>query len=558
MTNQRSHRRNNQFAGWIAILLFAGIVACIPAFGQAGVNVHESKTGMALPSSTTTWALAWSHTWGGGSSDWAQAATIDNAGNGYIAGATESFGPSSENAFFARYNSAGIKTLNRTWGRATGGSEVWGIAVDGNGNIYITGFNWTGSPETAFLVKFNSTGAQVWNRTWGKTQTSQGQGVTVDGNGNIYITGYTNYPKGSYYDAFVTKYTPLGAVVWNVTWGGTLSDYGQGIGVDASNNVYITGMTKSYGDAAKGDAFIAKFNSTGSQLWNHTWGGANYDYGNGIAVNASGNAWITGYTQSFGAGSNDAFLVSYNSSGTQLWNQTWGYNTAESAIGVAVDGSSNAYITGDTNHNGTNSFDVFLVKYNYASTQLWNVTWGGTGADSGYGVGVDASGSIIVGGQTNSFGAMGEDALILKYVQPPIAPLLAAIASPSTTGNLVLSWSAISSADNYSVYRSTSLITTVASLMPIALGLTVTTYADNGLANGTYYYVVIATNTIGNSPVSNCESVTVAIPGSSGSGIPGPPGVPGYMIPVIMAGVAAGIILVTLKHRKSILVQFLA
>src|SRR5271157_663203 len=549
MTNHGKLRTINTIAGWIAIALLAGIVVIVPSVIKTNMVVHEFAGERVLLYSSTSFKQAWNHTWGGSSDDFAQAATNDNAGNGYIAGATESFGPSSENAFFARYDSSGKQTLNRTWGISGKTFEVWGITVDDKGNIYVTGLNATGSIESAFVFKFDSTGTQMWNETWGHTGITVGYGITVDGNGNVYMAATTNVKTAGGYDALVAKYSSTGMLDWNHTWGGTNDDNGQGIGVDASDNVYITGATKSFGDPTHGDAFIAKFTSTGSLLWNHTWGGANYEYGYSIAVNASENAWITGYTMSFGAGSDDAFLVSYNSAGTQLWNRTWGYSgSAENGIGVAVDGSGNAYITGDMNHIPLHNFDVFLAKYDPAGTQLWNCTWGGTGADSGYGVGVDPSGTIIVGGYTNSFGAKGEDALILKYIQPPVAPVLASISSPSTTGNIALSWSIISSATNYSVYRATSTITSVAFLTPITTGLTATTYADNGLENGMYYYVVIATNSIGSSPISNCEAVTVAISPS----IPSPPGIPGYLVSCIMASIAPAVVILMVKHRRAI------
>ncbi|MFX1321874.1 MAG: SBBP repeat-containing protein, partial [Promethearchaeota archaeon] len=148
------------------------------------------------------------------------------------------------------------------------------------------------------------------NITWGGSTGDSGNGITVDGAGNIYITGYTNLWVMGDENAFIAKYDSAGTSLLNITWVGSNGDSGNGIALDGAGNIYITGCTNMYG-AGGPDAFIAKYDSAGTSLLNITWGGSNGDSGNDIALDGSGNIYITGYTASFGAGYSDAFIAKY-------------------------------------------------------------------------------------------------------------------------------------------------------------------------------------------------------------------------------------------------------
>ncbi|MCW3988019.1 MAG: hypothetical protein NWE87_06855, partial [Candidatus Bathyarchaeota archaeon] len=114
-------------------------------------------------------------------------------------------------------------------------------------------------------------------------------------------------------------------------------------------------------------------------IWNTTWGDTGYDYGLGVAV--SGDIYLVGSTDYFGAG--DAFLTRYDGGGNQLWNTTWGGVGSDSGSGVAV--GSDIYLVGSTSSLGAGGFDAFLTRYDGGGNQLWNTTWGGVGSDYGYG-----------------------------------------------------------------------------------------------------------------------------------------------------------------------------
>ncbi|NMC05192.1 MAG: PQQ-like beta-propeller repeat protein, partial [Candidatus Lokiarchaeota archaeon] len=175
---------------------------------------------------------------------------------------------------------------------------------------------------------------------------------------------------------------------WSQTWGGISGDGAYGLSV-SSDGIYVSGYTSSFGAGAS-DAFMAKFASNGTQLWNCTWGGAGDERGFAVAA-ASDGIYLSGYSSSFGAGSYDAFIVKYAANGTQLWNRTWGGTADDRGFGVAV-ATDGIYLSGYTSSFGAGASDAFIAKFAENGTQLWNRTWGGTADDRGFGVAVATDG----------------------------------------------------------------------------------------------------------------------------------------------------------------------
>jgi len=156
-------------------------------------------------------------------------------------------------------------------------------------------------------------------------------------------------------------------VDWYRTWGGRFEDRGNGIAVDSLDNVYLAG--EAYGFGAGGtDLVLVKYDSSGVQQWNRTWGGSYDDNGHGVAVDSSDNVYLAGYTSSFGAEDRDIALVKYNSSGVQQWSRIWGGIHGDLGNGVAVDSSENIYLSGVTYSFGVGNGDMVLVKYGVENT----------------------------------------------------------------------------------------------------------------------------------------------------------------------------------------------
>lgn len=283
----------------------------------------------------------------------------------------------------------------------------------------------------------------------------QGNAIAIDSSGNAYVTGFAssgNFPtsvgavqtsKGFLDDVFVTKLNPTGdAIVYSTYLGGNLVDQGNAIAVDSSGNAYITGFTASgnfpttfgaFQTSRKSlkDTFVAKLDASGSSLLYSTYLGGSLasDQGNGIAIDSSGNTYVTGLTASnqfpttadvvqasIGGGAGDAYVTKLNSTGTALVYSTYlGGRAADQGNAIAVDSSGNAYVCGGTLSNNfattagavQTSYgglgDGFVSKLNATGTALVYSTYlGGNLLDSSFGVAVDSDGNAYVTGSATS------------------------------------------------------------------------------------------------------------------------------------------------------------
>jgi hypothetical protein len=189
------------------------------------------------------------------------------------------------------------------------------------------------------------------------------------------------------------------------------------LALDSLGNICITGK---FSEGSNIDALLVMFNSSGSLLWNETWGGNSQDIGNGVAIDSRGDIYMTGVTESFGNGGWDAFLVKYNNAGIQLWNVTWGGTGFDGGSDVALDSAGAVYIAGSTNSTGTNNEDTLLLKYDSSGNLLWYATWGGTGADIGSALVIDSAETVYITGYTNSYSAGDYDVFIVMFgISPP-------------------------------------------------------------------------------------------------------------------------------------------
>ncbi len=354
----------------------------------------------------------------------------------------------------------------RTWGGTIAATDVgYGVVADDLGNVYVTGLFYgtvdfdpgPGIDEHSsngswdlFLSKFDSSGNFQWARTWD----SKGQGVAVDGSGNVYVTGAfggtVDFDPGpgidehtgkGQLDVFLSKFDSSGDFLWARTWGGEHGEYGNGVAVGWLGNAYVTGNFYGTADFDPGggdphtsndgssDVFLSKFDSSGDFLWASTWGGPETDYGWDIATDGSGNVYVSGSFRStvdFDPGSgieerasngeSDIFLSKFDFSGFLLWTRTSGAVGEDGGRGVVTEPPQNVYVAGYfkntvdfdpgpgvDEHSSIGGADIFLNKFDSSGNFHWARTWGGMGDDVsqddvGRGVGVDGSGNVYVMG----------------------------------------------------------------------------------------------------------------------------------------------------------------
>jgi LPXTG-site transpeptidase (sortase) family protein len=419
--------------------------------------------------------LAWNTFLGGLAYDEGDDLITDGQGNIYVTGYTDvSWGSPIRgfsvipDAFVAKLNPAGNLIWNTFLG-GSGGDIGYGVALDASGNVYVTGQSTTtwGAPLRAysagsdgFLAKLDTNGNLIWNTFLGSTGTDQTREIAIRG-GNVYVVGRSDLTWGNVVprpytgdmDAFAANIDTNGNLLWNSFLGGAAFDDGYGIAVDGSGAIYVTGLSSpifnavtSWGSPIRAytafrDAFLAKLASGGNLLWNSFLGGTGSDEGLGIAVDGSGNSYVTGYStitwespvRPF-TSIEDAFAAKVNTNGVLAWNTFLGGSAPDQARAIDVDGNGNVYVTGYSTGswgNPARAFsagnDAFAAKLEPGGNLMWNTFLGGSGQDYGYGIEVDGRGSVYVTAPSNvSWGApvrpytADMDASVVKLDFPPL------------------------------------------------------------------------------------------------------------------------------------------
>ncbi len=421
-----------------------------PAVGSLPPSVRGSNDVFVTKFFGDGSALIYSTYFGGSDFETGFDIAVDAAGNAYLTGLT--FSPDfpmlnavqptrngRSDAFVTKLNPTGSAFVFSTYLGGSGNENLGegSVAIDAAANVYVTGrtesnnfpttpgaFQTTsgGGIADAFVTKLDATGSSLVysTRLGGNLSEFGGTGVAADVDGNAYVVGYTqsaNFPttpgafqttSGGMEDAYVVKLNPSGsALVYSTYLGGQNSEGGFGMALDASNQVYITGGSRSTnfpttpgafqttyrGGGDDYDVFVTKLNSAGSALIYSTYiggtgpgGFSNGDLAESIAVDSAGNAHVTGATTStdfpianpfqlFRGGDNDAFVLKLNSVGSGLIYSTFlGGGGQDRGFGIALDQSGNAYVTGITDslnfhvynafqpHHGGGQFDAFVAK----------------------------------------------------------------------------------------------------------------------------------------------------------------------------------------------------
>ena len=323
------------------------------------------------------------------------------------------------------------------------------VSVDSSGNAYVTGYtdgdldgNTSAGLHDMFLTKYNTDGTKQWTEQLGTTNFDRGLGVSVDSSGNAYVTGWTfrgldGNTNAGLNDMFLTKYDTDGTKQWTEQLGTSSVDTGESVSVDSSGNAYVTGKTLGDLDgntnAGGDDMFLTKYNTGGTKQWTKQLGTSSGDYGEGVSVDSSGNAYVAGYTWggldgNTSAGGTDIFLTKYNTDGTKQWTEQLGTGNNDFVEGVSVDSSGNAYVTGRTDgdldgNTNAGDADMFLTKYNTDGAKQWTELLGTGSGDYGLGVSVNSSGNAYVtgyteGGLDGNTSAGLHDMFLTKYEVP--------------------------------------------------------------------------------------------------------------------------------------------
>lgn len=358
----------------------------------------------------------------GDSTDIGSSIVVDGSGNVYITGGSFGVGTKSD-IITIKYNSSGVQQwLQRYNGPENMLDEGRQILLDAFGNLFVRGVTVTNATNYDFIIlKYNSSGMQQWLKTYNGTGSSSDSPsyLKTDASGNTYITGYST-GVGTGYDWLTIKYDPSGTQLWEKRYNGpgNSTDVANSLAVDASGNIYVTGFTG--GNGTGDDITTIKYNSSGIEQWVQTYNGPGNgnDNARSLVLDAAGNVYITGYSAGLSSGS-DYTTIKYNSSGVQQWLQTYNGpgNAGEDAYSILLDAAGNIYVTGSSAGSGTD-YDYATVKYNQSGVQQWVQRYNGTGNsyDESRNLAIDTSGNVYVAG-TSIGSNTARDYVTIKYSQ---------------------------------------------------------------------------------------------------------------------------------------------
>lgn len=353
------------------------------------------------------------------------------------------------------------QTFTYRWARGAMGagfSVGYGLSIDTSGNSYVTGYLRDapaifGSDTLAdagngdlFVVKYDRSGIIDWAKRAGGNGYDAAFAIATDASGNAYVTGTFGSPNigfgrdtltnGGGDDIFVVRYDRNGNAIWAKRAGGNDFEAGYGIGIDPAGNCYIAGRFSSssltFGassliNAGGSDMFIASYDANGNPLWAKSAGGESDDFALGLAVDGSGNSYVTGIFFSpaivFGAdtllnntpASSETFIAKYDASGNVQWATSAQGTERNCGQAIAVDSAGNSYVTGyfegatvvfgsDTLYNvHPGSGDIFVVKLDKNGHVEWAKSAGGTSDDIATGISVDPWGFSYITGYFNSY-----------------------------------------------------------------------------------------------------------------------------------------------------------
>ena len=413
----------------------------------------------------------------GDDSDFVVAMAGDESGNIYVTG----YGSGSATGWdfvTVKYNSAGQQQwVARYNGPDNEYDRPYAMAIDSFGNVYVTGYSGTADSFTDWTtIKYNSEGREQWVARYNVCPRAyaRGRGIAVDGSGNVYVTGndgslwavikYNSsgeeqwithhnsgesiaiavdnlgniYVTGDDYDYVTIKYDSSGQEQWLARYNGpgNAEDHVAALALDLSGNVYVTGASNLPGTYY--EYATVKYNSDGQQQWASRYGQADGVFGAGtaIAVDKSGNVCVTGKINDPGMYP-DYGTIKYNSAGQQQWVARYNGppgNASDYAVGIALDGSGNVYVTGSSQRTAFYSdYDYATVKYDPAGQQQWVARYNGPGDgdDQPTSIAVDSSDNVYVSGNS---GVFSDDYVTVKYGQGPTpTPTPTATASPTST-----------------------------------------------------------------------------------------------------------------------------
>jgi len=380
------------------------------------VTMDAVKTVTATFTTTPPPVTTWAKTYGGSGYDEVRSIQQTSDGGYIVAGTTNSFGAGDYDFWILKLNADGSVAWQKTYG-GSGFDYTYSIQQTSDGGYIVAGGTESSGAgiEDFWILKLNADGSVDWQKTYGNWDLDEASSIQQTSDGGYIVAGDTFSSGAGAADLWIMKLNSDGSVAWQKTYGGSETDSPSSIQQTSDGGYIVAGSTDSFGvSPGSFDVWVLKLNSDGSVDWQKTYGGSGDDFAHSIQQTADGGYTVAGRSSSFGEGSEDFWVLKLKSDGSVDWEKTYGGSGIDFAYSIQQTSDGGYIVAGYTNSFGAGDDDIWVLKLDSNGEVVWQKTYGGSGVDDAYSIQQTSDGGYILAGRTNSFGAGGYDAWVLK------------------------------------------------------------------------------------------------------------------------------------------------
>ena len=357
----------------------------------------------------------WQKTYGGDEKDKGYDSVALDDGGFFVVGSTKSYGHGREDMLIVKFNKKGKSLIRSTFG---GKNRDYANAVTktSDGNYVAVGASESYSKygdKDLFIVKFDKNGEKLWQRHFGGDRDDEGYDVVGVKNGAVLVVGYTESYGHGYKDVYFLYIDKNGKEIWSKAIGGKDDEEAKAITISKDGSIFLAGSSRSYGDHGF-EFYILKFSPSGKYLFRRTFGGEEDDFIYAMDATKDGGVVVAGSTESFDSKHNDVDIIRFDKNGKIIWHKIYGFKSKEWANAVLSLDDGGFLVAGTTKSFGFGKYDFYLLELNSRGSSRWANVYGGEDRDMAHSLTKLKDGSILVTGETESFGNGDYDVMMIK------------------------------------------------------------------------------------------------------------------------------------------------
>ncbi|MEA1962043.1 MAG: hypothetical protein U9N81_12385 [Bacillota bacterium] len=358
--------------------------------------------------------ILWSKDYGGNGAESIQC-VHQTADGGYIfAGYTYSYGEGQRDMFLVKTDLQGEMEWKKTYGGSGDDSANW-VEQTKDGGYILAGYTKEKYEDerNIYVVKVDANGKEKWDRELGGKKFEEASCVRQTKDGSFIVSGYTDSFGAGGRDAYLANLNEDGVLVWQKTYGGTGSDGVSRVIQTKDRGYLLTGYSDSYGAGGR-DVFVVKTDAHGSLVWKQTFGGTGTDSGNTLIQTSKDDYLVLGYQYTQSTGGTDIYLVRIDEQGSKIWDKTYGLNTDNNGLSVQEMSDGKFIVLGNTYAYGLSTSGTYLIKTDASGNVLQDKTFGNIGPDTTFWGEFTTYNGYIIGGMKNVGSPGGNNAFLMK------------------------------------------------------------------------------------------------------------------------------------------------